>query len=141
MADKPIKAIVKLNIVAGKANPAPPVGTALGPHGVNLMDFCNAYNARTKDKSGIVPAVITVFDDRSYEFVLKTPPASEMIKAALGIEKGSATPHAEKVGKLTQEQLRAIAEAKMQDLNALEVESAMRIVAGTARQMGVEILP
>lgn len=136
---KPVKVVVKLNIEAGKANPAPPVGTILGPHGVNLMEFCNAYNAQTKDKSGIVPAVLTIYEDRTFDFVLKTPPVSELIKKALKLEKGSGEPNRVKVGKLTQEQLKDIAEAKMQDLNAYDVDAAMSIVAGTARQMGVDV--
>jgi len=136
---KPVKAVVKLNIQAGKANPAPPVGTALGPHGVNLMEFCNAYNAATKDKSGVVPAVLTIYEDRSYDFILKTPPASELIKKALGIEKGSGEPNKSKVGKLSRQQLREIAEAKMPDLNAFNIEAAENTIRGTALQMGVGV--
>lgn len=136
---KPVKAVVKLNIQAGKANPAPPVGTALGPHGVNLMEFCNAYNAATKDKSGVVPAVLTIYEDRSYDFILKTPPASELIKKALGIDKGSGEPNKSKVGKLSRQQLREIAEAKMPDLNAFDIAAAEKTIQGTARQMGVGV--
>ncbi len=136
---KKVKVSLKLNIQAGKANPAPPVGTALGPQGINLMEFCNAYNAQTKDKSGVVPVVVTVYEDRSFTFVLKTPPVSELIKSTLGIPKGSGEPHKVKVGKLTQTQLQAIAETKMGDLNANDVKAAMNIVAGTARQMGVDV--
>ncbi|NPV02630.1 MAG: 50S ribosomal protein L11 [Brevinematales bacterium] len=140
MAKKKVKAEVKLQLEATKANPAPPVGTALGPYGIQLMEFCKQFNEATKDKVGfVIPVVITIFDDRSFTFILKTPPASNLIKKELGIEKGSPTPNKEKMGKLTQEQLRKIAQIKMPDLNANTVEAAMRSVAGTARNMGVEV--
>jgi len=132
--------IVKLQIPAGKANPAPPVGPALGQHGVQIQDFCKKFNDRTgKMGDTIVPVEISIFDDRSFSFITKTPPASFLICKALGIPKGSGVPNKEKVGKLTQEQLRKIAETKMPDLNANDIETAMKIVAGTARSMGVEI--
>ncbi|OHD56782.1 MAG: 50S ribosomal protein L11 [Spirochaetes bacterium GWF1_49_6] len=140
MAKKKVKAEVKLQLEATKANPAPPVGTALGPYGIQLMEFCKQFNEATKDKVGfVIPVVITIFDDRSFTFILKTPPASNLIKKELGIDKGSPTPNKEKMGKLTQEQLRKIAQIKMPDLNANTVEAAMRSVAGTARNMGVEV--
>ena len=124
---------------AGKATPAPPVGPALGQHGINLMQFCKEYNAKTADKAGqVIPVVVTVYADRSFSFVIKTPPVSDLIKKAIGVEKGSGAPNKTKVGKLSQKQLRDIAQAKMQDLNAANVEAAMRLVEGTARSMGVE---
>ena len=137
---KKLLTIVKLQIPAGKANPAPPVGPALGQHGVQIQDFCKKFNDRTgKMGDTIVPVEISIFDDRSFSFITKTPPASFLICKALGIPKGSGVPNKEKVGKLTQEQLRKIAETKMPDLNANDIETAMKIVAGTARSMGVEI--
>ena len=137
---KKIIAKVTLQITAGKATPAPPVGPALGQHGINIMEFCKTYNERTASQAGqVIPAVITVFEDRSFTFILKTPPASELIKKAAGLEKGSGEPNRKKVGKVTTEQLRDIAKAKMADLNANDIEAAMKIVAGTARQMGVEV--
>jgi large subunit ribosomal protein L11 len=137
---KKIKAVVKIQIQGGKATPAPPVGTALGPHGVNLMQFCKDYNARTANLIGqIVPAEITVFQDGSFTFVLKTSPAADLLKKAAGIKSGSAIPNRDKVGTVTQQQLREIAEVKMKDLNARDVESAMAIIAGTARSMGISI--
>ena len=140
MAGKKVKTIVKLQIPAGKANPAPPVGTALGPHGLNLQDFCTQFNARTKPMGDmIIPAEVTVYEDRTFTFITKTPPASNLITKALNIPKGSAVPNKNKVGKLTQAQLREIATTKMPDLNANDVEAAMRIIAGTARNMGVEV--
>ncbi len=140
MAGKKVKTIVKLQIPAGKANPAPPVGTALGPHGLNLQDFCTQFNARTKPMGDmIIPAEVTVYEDRTFTFITKTPPASNLITKAIGIAKGSAVPNKNKVGKLTQAQLREIATTKMPDLNANDVEAAMRIIAGTARNMGVEV--
>jgi len=137
---KEIKTRVKLQIPAGGANPAPPVGTALGPHGINLQDFCAKFNEATKDKMGnIIPAEITVYTDRTFEFKLKTPPASDLLKKAAGIEKGSGVPQRDKVGKVTREQIRKIAETKMEDLNANDIEAAMRIIEGTAKNMGIEI--
>lgn len=138
---KKVIVVVKLQIPAGKATPAPPVGPALGQHGINLMQFCKDYNAKTAQNAGqVVPVEVTVYADRSFTFILKTPPVSDMIKKALNLEKGSGAPNKSKVGKLTQNQLRDIAQAKMQDLNASSVEAAMNLVAGTARSMGVDIL-
>jgi large subunit ribosomal protein L11 len=138
---KKVVAIIKLAIPAGKANPAPPIGPALGQHGVNIMAFCKEYNARTADQVGlIVPVEISVFEDRSFTFILKTPPASVLIRKAIGIEKGSGEPNSKKVGKLTRAQLRDIAQTKMPDLNANDIEAAMRIVEGTARNMGVTVV-
>lgn len=140
MAKKEAIALVKLQIPAGKANPAPPVGPALGPHGVNIMEFCKAFNSQTQALGDtIVPVVMTVYADRTFTFITKTPPASELIKKAAGIVKGSGVPNKEKVGKLTAEQVRAIAETKLPDLNTDDLQAADRIVAGTARSMGVEI--
>ncbi len=131
---------VKLQVPAGKATPAPPVGPALGQHGINLMQFCKEYNAKTADKVGqIIPVEVTIYADRSFTFVTKTPPTTDMIKKALGVEKGSGAPNKNKIGKLSQKQLRQIAEAKMQDLNAGSIEAAMKLVEGTARSMGVDI--
>jgi large subunit ribosomal protein L11 len=138
---KKVRAIVKLQIVGGKANPAPPVGPALGQHGVNIMEFCKAYNAATQDRiDQVVPVEITVFEDRSFTFVLKTAPAAVLIRNAAGISKGAANPRKDKVGKITKDQLRQIAETKMPDLNALDIDAAMKILAGTARSMGVTIV-
>jgi large subunit ribosomal protein L11 len=137
---KKVTAIIKLAIQAGKANPAPPIGPALGQHGVNIMMFCKEYNARTADQVGLViPVEISVFEDRSFTFILKTPPASVLIKKAAGIETGSGEPNKTKVGKITTAQLREIATTKMPDLNANDIDAAMKIVAGTARNMGVTI--
>lgn len=137
---KKLVTVVKLAITAGKATPAPPIGPALGQHGVNIMAFCKEYNAKTADQAGmIVPVEVSVFEDRSFTFILKTPPASVLIKTELGIPSGSAQPHKVKVGKLTQAQLRKIAEQKMPDLNANSIEAAMKIIAGTARSMGVTV--
>lgn len=137
---KKIAALVKVQLPAGQATPAPPVGTALGPHGVNIMDFVKQYNAATEAQRGnIIPVEITIFEDRSFTFVTKTPPAPELIKKALGIDKGSPVPHKDKVGKLSREQLRSIAETKMPDLNANDVEAAEKIIAGTARSMGITV--
>ena len=137
---KKVVALIKLAIPAGKANPAPPIGPALGQHGVNIMAFCKEYNAKTQDKVGlVVPVEISVFEDRSFTFILKTPPASVLIKKAAGIEKGSGEPQATKVGSITRAQLQEIAETKMPDLNANDIEAAMKIVEGTARNMGVTI--
>lgn len=131
---------VKLQIEAGKANPAPPVGPALGQHGINIQQFCVQFNDQTRDKMGsVIPVEITVFDDRSFTFILKTPPASDLLKKAAKIEKGSGKPLQEKAGKITQAQLRQIAETKMPDLNANDIDAAMKIIAGTARQMGITI--
>ena len=133
-------AIVKLQCPAGAANPSPPVGPALGQHGVNIMEFCKAFNARTQDKQGlIIPSVITIYADRSFTFELKTPPAAVLLKRAAKIDKGSGEPNRNKVGKVTSAQVREIAEMKMPDLNAHDVEAAMNIVAGTARSMGLEV--
>ena len=140
MAKKKIKAIVKLQIEAGKANPAPPIGPALAPHGINLMVFCKEYNARTSSKAGeIIPAEISIFTDGSFKFVLKTPPAAVLLCKAAGIEKGSGEPNREKVGKVTSEQIREIAEIKLKDLNAIDIEGAMRQIEGTARNMGIVV--
>ena len=137
---KKVRAIVKLQIVGGKATPAPPVGPALGQHGVNIMEFCKAYNAATQDRiDQVVPVELTVYEDRSFSFVLKTAPAAVLIRQAAGIAKGSGNPRKEKVGEITKDQLRQIAEVKMPDLNALDVEAAMNILAGTARSMGVTV--
>jgi large subunit ribosomal protein L11 len=131
--------MIKLQIPAAAANPAPPVGPALGQHGVNIMEFCKAFNAQTQSDAGtIIPVEITVYEDRSFTFITKTPPAAVLIKEALGLESGSGEPNRNKVGRLTQAQLRSIAEAKMPDLNARDVEEAMKVIAGTARSMGVD---
>ncbi len=138
---KKITGYIKLQIPAGKANPSPPIGPALGQHGVNIMEFCKAFNAKTQaDEGTIIPVVITVFADRSFSFITKTPPAPILIKKALGIESGSATPNKTKVGKLTKDQVREIASKKMVDLNAASLEAAMRTIEGTARSMGVDIV-
>ena len=137
---KNIKTVIKLQIQGGKANPAPPVGPALGQHGLNIQDFCAKFNDATRDKMGdVIPAEITVYDDRTFTFVLKTPPAAELLKKAAKAAKGAANPLKEKVGTVTSAQLREIAETKMEDLNANDVEMAMRIVAGTARSMGIKV--
>ena len=137
---KKIKTILKLQLPAGAANPAPPVGTALGPHGVNIVDFCKQFNEATKEMKGdVVPAEITIFEDRSFTFKLKTSPASSLLKKAAGVEKGSADPLKTKVGKVTRADLRSIAEKKMVDLNATDPKAAERIIAGTARSMGIEV--
>ena len=137
---KKLAAIIKLQIQAGAATPAPPVGPALGQHGVNIMEFCKAYNAATESQRGqIIPVEISVYEDRSFTFVTKTPPAAKLILAAAGLEKGSGEPHKTKVGKLTREQVRAIAETKMPDLNANDLDAAEKIIAGTARQMGITV--
>jgi large subunit ribosomal protein L11 len=137
---KKVLTLIKLQIPGGQANPAPPVGPALGQHGLNIMDFCKAFNAQTQADNGrIIPVEITVYEDRSFSFITKTPPAAVLIKEALRLEKGSGEPNRTKVGKLTQAQLRQIAETKMSDLNANDVEAAMLVIAGTARSMGVEV--
>jgi large subunit ribosomal protein L11 len=138
---KKVIAEIKLQLEAGKASPAPPVGPALGQHGVNIMEFCKKFNAETKDKPGLVfPVVLTVYADRSFTYILKTPPASFLILKAAGIEKGSGEPNAIKVGKITKDQVKEIAEMKMPDLNARTMESAMKIIEGTARNMGIEVV-
>ena len=135
-----VSGMIKLQIPAGAANPAPPVGPALGQHGVNIMDFCKAYNAATEAQKGnIIPVEITVYEDRSFDFILKTPPASRMILKAAGLEKGSGTPQSVKAGSITKSQVREIAETKMPDLNANDIDAAMKIIEGTARQMGITI--
>lgn len=136
---KKVKVVLKLNIPAGKANPAPPIGTTLGQHGVAIMDFCKAYNDKTKNMQGVVPAVITVYEDRTYTFALKKPPVSELIKKALNLKKGSLTPGREIVAKISDQQLEEIAQQKMEDLNANDLEAAKKIVAGSARSMGIEV--
>ena len=140
MAQKEVMALVKLQIPAGKANPAPPVGPALGPHGINIMDFCKAFNAQTQAMGDtLIPAVLSIYKDRTFSFILKTPPASELIKKAAGVIKGSGEPNKEKVGKLTAAQVEEIAKTKMPDLSAFSMESAVKIIEGTARSMGIEI--
>lgn len=140
MAAKKVKTIIKLILHAGEATPAPPAGPALGQHGVNIMEFVKQYNERTAEKKGtLIPVVITIYEDRSFSFITKMPPAATQLLKTLGVEKGSGTPNKEKVGKISQDQLRKIAEDKMSDLNAKSVEGAMRIVAGTARSMGIEV--
>jgi len=137
---KKVKAIVRLNIAAGKANPSPPIGPALAQHGINLMAFCKEYNARTASMAGqIIPAELTIYSDSSFTFVLRTPPTADMLRRAAGVEKGSAVPNKQKVAQITRKQLREIAETKMKDLNAIDVEGAMAQIAGTARSMGIEI--
>jgi large subunit ribosomal protein L11 len=137
---KEVQTQIKLQIPAGKANPAPPVGPSLGQHGVNIMEFCKQFNAKTqKEGDSIIPVVITVYKDRSFTFVLKTPPASDLLKKAVGVIKGSGVPHKDKVGTITRAQLKEIAQKKMADLNAADIEGAMNIVAGTARSMGITV--
>lgn len=137
---KRVKAVVKLQIPAGKANPAPPIGTALGPQGVNIMAFCKEYNERTASQVGmVIPAEITIYEDRSFTFITKTPPVPDLLKTAVGVEKGSATPNKTKVGSISREKLREIAELKMKDLNVIDIEGAERMVEGTARSMGITI--
>src|ERR671936_1228428 len=141
MAKKKVKAVVKIQLEAGKATPAPPVGTALGPHGVNIMEFCKTYNERTASMAGqVVPVELTIFEDRSFTFVTKTPPAAALLKKAAGIEKVSARPNKDKVGKVSQQQVREIAQLKLKDLNAFEVDSAVRMIEGTARSLGIEVV-
>jgi len=140
MAKKKVQAIVKLQCPGGQATPAPPVGPALGQHGVNIMEFCKKFNADTKDKPGlIIPALITIYADRTFTYELKTPPAAVLLRKAAGIEKGSGVPNKVKVAKVSRDQVREIAESKMRDLNAANVESAMRMIEGTARSMGIEV--
>ena len=139
---KKITGYIKLQIPAAKANPSPPIGPALGQHGVNIMGFCKEYNERTASQAGsIVPVEITIFDDRSFTFATKTPPAADLLKKAVGVERASGRPNTEKVGRVTREKVREIAETKMPDLNATSIEAAMRIVEGTARSMGIEVAP
>ena len=141
MAKKKLAAIVKIQIPAGQATPAPPVGTALGPHGIAIMDFCKAYNAATENQRGmVIPAEITIFEDRSFTFVTKTPPTAFLLKQAAGVEKGAANARTDKVGTITTAQARQIAETKMPDLNAVDIEGAMRQVEGTARSMGLDVV-
>ena len=138
---KKIQALVKLQVPAGAANPAPPVGTALGPHGVNIMEFCKQFNARTQRQSGmVIPVVVTIYGDRTFTFITKTPPAPNLLLKEAGIEKGSAQPNRTKVGKVSSAQVKKIAEIKMADLNAASLDSAMRMIAGTARSMGLEVI-
>ena len=138
---KKVLTMIKLQVPGGAANPAPPVGPALGQHGVNIMEFCKAFNAQTQSEGGtIIPVEITVYEDRSFDFITKTPPAAILIKEAAGIEKGSGEPHTDKVGSITAEQVRQIAERKMPDLNAYDLDAASKIVAGTARSMGVDVV-
>ena len=137
---KKVKAVVKLQIPAGKANPAPPVGPALAQHGINLMQFCKAYNARTAGQAGnIIPAEITIYHDGSFEFILKSPPTADLLRKAAGVEKGSSEANRERVGTITRDQLRDIAETKMKDLNAIDIEGAMRQIEGTAHSMGIDV--
>jgi large subunit ribosomal protein L11 len=141
MAKKQVSAQVKLQIAAGKATPAPPVGPALGPHGVNIMEFCKAFNAQTQAVGDtIIPVVLTIYTDRTFTFITKTPPASELIKKAAGVIKGSSVPNKDKVGKITSAQVKEIAQTKLPDLNAFSLDAAMKIIAGTARSMGVEVV-
>jgi large subunit ribosomal protein L11 len=137
---KPIKTIIKLQIPAGKANPAPPIGPALGQHGLNIGEFCSKFNEATKDKGqDIIPVEITVYEDRSYDFKLKTPPASDLLRKAAGVEKGSKNPLTEKAGSVSKDQIKKIAERKMEDLNANNIEGAIKIIEGTARSMGIDV--
>ncbi len=140
MGKKKVKTVIRLQIPAGKATPAPPIGTALGPHGINIMEFCKAYNERTASLGDtVIPAEITIFEDRTFTFITKTPPAYNLLKKAAGVEKGSAVPNRDKVGAVSRDQVREIAEVKMQDLNAYDIEQAMRIIEGTARSMGLTV--
>jgi len=140
MANKSIKAVVKLQIPAGKATPAPPVGPALGQHGVNIMDFCKAFNDATKGKEGTVPVVLTIYEDRTFDFIIKTPPTAELIKKYANVIKGSAVPNRDKVGKITRKQIEEIAKIKLPDLNTKDIKKAMKIVEGAARSIGVEVV-
>ena len=142
MSKKKVKTVLTLQIDAGKATPAPPIGTALGPHGLNIMEFCKAYNERTAAPAGfVIPAQITIYEDRTFTFVLKTPPAYDLLKKAAGVEKGSGKPNLEKVGTVTKAQVRDIAETKLKDLNAYDLDHAMKIIEGTARSMGLNVNP
>ena len=141
MAKKKVKVVVKIQLEAGKATPAPPVGTALGPHGVNIMEFTRAYNERTANMAGqVIPVELTIYEDRTFTFVTKTPPAAALLKKAAGVEKGSAKPNKETVGKVTEQQVREIAQLKLKDLNAFDVAAAMRMIEGTARSLGIEVV-
>ena len=141
MGKKKVRAVLKLELQAGRATPAPPVGTALGPHGINIMEFTKAYNERTQAQAGdVVPALITIFEDRSFSFVLKTPPAVQLLKRAAGVDKGSAKPNREKVGRVTRAQIRQIVDTKGKDLNAFETDHAVKMIEGTARSMGLEVV-
>ena len=141
MSKKKVRAVLKLELQAGRATPAPPVGTALGPHGINIMEFTKAYNERTQAQAGdVVPALITIFEDRSFTFVLKTPPAVQLLKRAAGVDKGSAKPNKEKIGRVTRAQIRQIVETKRKDLNAYDLDQGMKMVEGTARSMGLEVV-
>lgn len=138
---KKIRIVLTLQLPAGKATPAPPVGTALGPHGINIVEFCKSYNERTAAQAGqVIPAQITIYEDRSFSFILKTPPAADLLRKAAGVEKGAATTGRENVGKVTRNQIREIAEVKMTDLNAVDIDGASKIVEGTARSMGIEVV-
>jgi large subunit ribosomal protein L11 len=138
---KKIRIVLTLQLPAGKATPAPPVGTALGPHGINIVEFCKTYNERTAAQAGqVIPAQITVFEDRSFTFILKTPPAADLLRKAAGVEKGSSTTGREQAGRVTRDQLREIAQTKMSDLNAIDLDAATRIIEGTARSMGIEVV-
>ncbi|HEV7680046.1 MAG TPA: 50S ribosomal protein L11 [Candidatus Dormibacteraeota bacterium] len=140
MSKKKVKTVIRLQIEAGKATPAPPVGTALGPHGLNIMEFVKAYNERTAPQAGtVIPAEITVYEDRTFTFVTKTPPAYDLLKKAAGVEKGSGVPNRDKVGSVTKDQVREIAQLKLQDLNAFDIDQAMKIIEGTARSMGLVV--
>jgi large subunit ribosomal protein L11 len=140
MGKKKVKTVIRLQIEAGKATPAPPVGTALGPHGINIMEFCKTYNERTAAQAGtVIPAEITVYEDRTFTFVTKTPPAYDLLKKAAGVEKGSGVPNREKVGSVSRDQVREIAQVKLEDLNAFDIEQAMKIIEGTARSMGLNV--
>jgi large subunit ribosomal protein L11 len=137
---KKVKTVIRLQIPAGKATPAPPIGTALGPHGINIMEFCKAYNERTASMGDtVIPAEITVYEDRTFSFITKTPPAYNLLKKAAGVEKGSSVPNRDKVGQVSRDQVREIAEQKMQDLNAYDIDQAMKIIEGTARSMGLTV--
>jgi large subunit ribosomal protein L11 len=138
---KKIRTVLTLQLPAAKATPAPPVGTALGPHGINIVEFCKSYNEKTAAQSGqVIPAQITIYEDRSFSFILKTPPAADLLRKAAGVEKGSGTTGREKIGSVTMKQIREIAEVKMADLNAVDIDGAAKIVAGTARSMGIEVV-
>ena len=138
---KKIRIVLTLQLPAGKATPAPPVGTALGPHGINIVEFTKAYNERTADKAGqVIPAQITIYEDRSFTFILKTPPAADLLRKAAGIDKGSQTPRREMVGRVTRDQVRQIAETKLPDLNVNDIEAGMKVIEGTARSMGIEVV-